>query len=183
MEHMVLVKGSIEKSNWRMKFAPWSEEEVKNALKSIKNNKQPEPDGIKGEIYRWMAEEKVCLRTITDTFNQIVYTGEFPGSWKTSRTVMIPKKNKPKVEEHRPIALTNVYYKVLMSLLKEQIYEHMLNIGEVNELQVGFVKGRMEHNNICADILYKGKQEEETMNWYLQLLILRRHLTPLIGRL
>ena len=37
------------------------------------------------------------MNTMTLCFNEIVNSGEIPKNWKNSRTVMIPKVNKPKI--------------------------------------------------------------------------------------
>ena len=37
---------------------------------------------------------------------------------------MIPKKIKPTAKEHRPIALTNVGYKIFIGLVKSKLVEH-----------------------------------------------------------
>ena len=55
----------------------------------------------------------------------MVEMGEVPENWKTSRTVLIPKKSKLLVEDFRPVALTNDYYKLAMSFRKERIYDYM----------------------------------------------------------
>ena len=48
--------------------------------------------------------------------------GKAPESWKRSKTVMIPKKKKPKAKDFRPIALTNVEYTFFILLgIKEKI--------------------------------------------------------------
>ena len=48
-------------------------------------------------------------------FRRIFKTGNVPDSWKGSRTVMIPKKNRPTVADLRPIAMTDISCKIMMS--------------------------------------------------------------------
>ena len=77
---------------------------------------------------------------------------------------MIAKTNKPKVKEHRPIALTNTNYKLTMNLIKDKILEHIKTLGEVNVLQSGFTEGRrLEDNlfilNYCIENSKQRKQE------------------------
>ena len=77
---------------------------------------------------------------------------------------MIAKTNKPKVKEHKPIALTNTNYKLTVSLIKENILKHIKSLGEVNVLQAGFTEGRrLEDNlfilNYCIENSKQRKQE------------------------
>ena len=61
----------------------------------------------------------LCMEALTHCLNQIVHKKD-PETWKTSKTAMIPKTDKPKVKEHRT-ALTCSGYKMLMSLVKEKL--------------------------------------------------------------
>ena len=80
----------------------------------VKRGKQPGPDEINGEIYRCLQESERLVAKLTGAYNIVLEDGIVPGGWKKSRTVMIPKTNKPRAREHRPIALTNVGYKLFM---------------------------------------------------------------------
>ena len=48
--------------------------------------------------------------------------------------VMIPKTKKPEPKEHRPIALTNVGYKIFISLIKDKMVEHIRKRKEYSRL-------------------------------------------------
>ena len=63
-----------------------------------------------------MASSEVSPRRITEAMNEVVERGIVPSEWKTSRTILIPKVRKPEPRDPRPIALTNVGYKIFMSL-------------------------------------------------------------------
>ena len=104
------------------------------------------------------------MQTLTLCLNNVIIKNEVPDDWKISKTVMIAKTNKPKVKEHRPIALTNTNYKLTMNLIKEKILEHIKSLGEVNVLQAGFTEGRrLEDNlfilNYCIENSKHRKQE------------------------
>ena len=51
---------------------------------------------------------------------QTLETAEIPEGWKRSTTAMIPKVAKPRIHELRPIALTNIGYKLMMSVRTEK---------------------------------------------------------------
>ena len=84
---------------------------------------------------------------------------EKPENWKSSKTIMIPKCNKPTAKDHRPIALLNVGYKVFMAAVKKKIIEHMEANDQGEELQAGFSEGRRIEENLfllkyCIDRSY-----------------------------
>ena len=164
-EHMDSLAGEvISQPGKAMIWEEWRQEEVKTALTKIKKGKQPGPDKIKGDIIKWLAEDSVCIETLTHCLNKVIKDNKIPESWRSSKTVMIPKNNKPKVREHRPIALTNSGYKILMSLIKEKILEHIVEREELSVVQAGFTPGRrLEDNlfvlNYCIEDSKKRKQE------------------------
>ena len=78
----------------------------------------------------------------------MIEEGRVPVSWKESRTVMVPKKNKPKVTELGPIAMINVSYKLFTSVVvKNPIEKHIVSNKIMKENQSEFTeKGRIENN-------------------------------------
>ena len=61
--------------------------------------------------------EKLVLY-LTQAYNAVLTEGTVPKGWKESKSVIIPKTGKPTAKD-RPIALTNVGYKIFMGLEKE----------------------------------------------------------------
>ena len=73
---------------------------------------------------------------------------------------MIPKARKPEPRDHRPIPLTNVGYKIFMSLVKDKIVDHINQMGEESKVQSGFTGDwRLEHNLFilwyCIEMRYR----------------------------
>ena len=135
--------------------------DVKNIMNMLKNNKQPGPDKMKSELYRAVGKSNECIRILTSAFNILSKENRVPESWKESKTVMLPKIKKPTAKDHRPIALTNVIYKLYMSLVRDKIIEHLINNELINEYQVGFTKGKRIEENIfifCIDKSYQNKK-------------------------
>ena len=71
--------------------------------------------------------------------------------WLLSKTTMIPKTDKPKIMDHRPIAVTVNSSKIICTILREKIEEFFKEKEIVYENQYGFTSGgRIEH---CLFIL------------------------------
>ena len=51
---------------------------------------------------------------------------------------MIPKTGKITAKEHRPIALTNVGYKIFMGLVKSKLVEHLERNRLISDYQAGW---------------------------------------------
>ena len=102
---------------------------------------------------------------LVETYDKILDDKEIPEYWKKSRTKMIPKKKKPQAKDMRPIAITNISYKLYMSHIGEEIEKHI----EVNNLakgnQVGFTKGgRTEYNHFMLQyIVDKAQRNKEKL--------------------
>ena len=89
-----------------------------------------------------MAGSGLLIESYTCAYNEVIASGVVPRGWKLSRTVILPKKKKPVAREHRPIALTNVGYKLFMEIMKNRIVEHLDRNGLISEFQAGFTGGR-----------------------------------------
>ena len=149
VEHYSMTRGRVEDIiRRRMDGIVVNKEEVKKAVRRMKSGKQPGIDGIKAEVYKWMLESEVCVNAMCKYYNDVLEKGEPVKEWSVSKTCMIPKVNKPKVKDLRPIALLNVEYKIFMRMMKEKLIEHLKGNGLVNDLQIGFTSGRRTEDNI-----------------------------------
>ena len=67
---------------------------------------------------------------------------------------MVPKNSKPKILEHRPIAVTVISSKIMCSIFREKIEEHLKKCNIIYENQYGFTKGgRIEHCLFTLDYI------------------------------
>lgn len=69
-------------------------EEVYETLKEIKNGKQPGPDRLNNELFKWLKDSEIFLTIFTNIINTIILTETFPKSWKRSYVYLIYKKEK-----------------------------------------------------------------------------------------
>merc|ERR1711874_387796 len=76
---------------------------------------------------------------------------------------MIRKEKRSTVRDFRPIAITNISYKIFMSLIRERTEEHLKLNNLIKENQIGFTGGgRIEYNHMILQyIVEKTKKEDE----------------------
>ena len=80
------------------------------------------------------------LARILETSNK---TGLLPEDWKCANITTIFKKGNKKVAgNYRPISLTSIVCKLMESLVREEIIEHMKRNKLFSKKQFGFISGR-----------------------------------------
>lgn len=67
-----------------------SAEEIKSAIKKMKTNKSPGPDGFQVEFFRTYAD--ILIPEMQQTFNSIIQQGVLPLSWYAAELVPIFKQ-------------------------------------------------------------------------------------------
>ena len=138
----------VEKTTKSMGEVEVTMEELINQMKALKTGKAPGPDGLKPSIYKALIKSDKFLKCLRNSLNEILNVGQVPDSWKLSNTILIPKVNRPKVGEFRPIALTDISYKLLMGILKGKIEKHLIKTGEINDCQTGATSNRRVTENV-----------------------------------
>jgi len=118
-----------------------TEEMVLEKLKSLKTNKSPGPDMCHPYVLSKLRDEMkkpLCL-----LFNKSLESGEIPDEWKTANISAIHKKHsKRKPSNYRPVSLTSVPCKIMESILRGKIMEHMDTQSLFAPQQHGFRPGR-----------------------------------------
>ena len=118
----------------------FTEEEVEQASRRMKNGKAPGPDRIPAEIIKLVVREfknTVCL-----AMNSVLKTGIIPKEWKTARIILIRKGGKDENDprSYRPICLLNTFGKLFEQLLVARINVE-LQENNLSPAQFGFRKG------------------------------------------
>lgn len=141
-----------------------SQHDIEKHIQKLRPKSSPGPDGIKSELLKILVDDKKHITILKDGMNRILNGKEsIPASWNESRTILIPKKRKPLVKDLRPIALTNITYKLFMSIIKEKIEDHIHLIRKDYEVQAGFTKKRRITDNLfilnhCIQESFKRKK-------------------------
>merc|ERR1712239_82881 len=121
------------------------EEEFVNTINNMKNNKASGVDNIPAEVMKELIKDDQTRKYLLKCFNRALIE-EVHQDWLVSRTTMIPKTKKPKILEHRPIAVTVNSNKIVCTILRQKIEDFLEKKGIKHENQFGFTSGgRVEH--------------------------------------
>lgn len=126
-------------------------EEIKGALKLMKNNKSPGPGGIPIELIKHAPLK--AIEILRDIFNKILFGDSIPEEWNKSYISSIYKKgNKRDCDNYRGIAVISSVGRLYGRILKGRVETQIKEIEE----QSGFRPGRS-----CIDNLFSLKQISE----------------------
>lgn len=122
---------------------PFTLEELKVAVASIKCGKAPGLDQIPPEAVKIVAE---CLPNwLLGIMNNILTNQEFPMEWKEAKVVLIPKKSDrlPMTStSFRPLCMLSVLSKLLEVLIKNRLQEELGRKGGLHPSQFSYQKGK-----------------------------------------
>ena len=116
-------------------------EDVKAKLSKLNPTKSPGPDNIGPRILKEMHE--VLAKPLADMYRSSLQEGQVPQQWKEANVSAIHKKGSRKVpENYRPVSLTSVTCKVMESIIRDKMFDHMNNNDLFSTKQFGFISGR-----------------------------------------
>lgn len=142
-------------------FPDFSRQELREALAKTGNFSAPGPDHVS-----WFWLKKIlapardgaqectadCEERVLDLFNACIRFGVHPKLFKASKTVVIPKPNKPdysKAKAYRPIVLLNCIGKLLEKLIARRLQFDAQQYGILHPCQFG---GAVQHSTVDAGI-------------------------------
>ena len=162
--------------------------ELDEAIKKLKNNKAPGPDEIPAELFKWLDGES--RKVILETLNECWRNETLIEDMNDARLAIIYKKGGTDLpQNYRPIALLNVIYKLLASIIQARISSKM--DGTLDENQFGFRKGKSTAQPLFILRRTQEIQEEAALECHLLLLdwekafdkVLQDRMTKAIKRL
>ena len=131
-----------------MKLKVIEKETMNDKLENLKNKKASGPNLLKPELYKELGNSEFCTKTIARVYENQMHSKKIPKSWKGTKTKVIKKIKKPMVKDFRPIALADISYKILMSIVKDQIEDHIEKNNLRKHNQTGFTKGGRKEDNL-----------------------------------
>ena len=130
-----------------------TEKEFTDTINNMKNNRASGVDNIPAELMKVLIKDDQTRKYLLKCFNRAL-TERVHEDWLLSRTTMIPKTNKPKILEHRPIAVTVNSSKIVCTILRKKIEEFLKEKGIKYNNQFGFTEGgRVEHCMFMIDYI------------------------------
>ena len=132
-----------------MKKEVWSinDQDLKRAIRLMKVNKATDESGMIAEYIKALGEQD--LKNLRVLMNDVLSGGSIPNEWKESRVVLVHKGgSKKEVSNYRPIAITNVIYKLFMMLIRDSINGWVEESGMLGDVQGFFRRGRRTDDNL-----------------------------------
>jgi hypothetical protein len=141
------IKSKISEKDRASCEAPFSADELKEALKKLPSRKCPGIDGLPTEYYKmfWPQLSSHFLDLVQDCFTN----GSLPLTMRTSVITLIYKKGaRTSIKNYRPISLLCSDYKIIATVLAERMRKVCSSI--IHKDQTGFVPNRYIGENIVS---------------------------------
>jgi Reverse transcriptase (RNA-dependent DNA polymerase)/Endonuclease-reverse transcriptase len=124
-----------------------SPNEVVKKLQKLRPDSAAGPDNIHPRLLKECCNELSIPLTII--FRKSLREGRVPADWKTATVTPIFKKGKrTDPSNYRPVSLTSVPCKILESIIKDNLMNHLLTNNLIRESQHGFMPNRSCATNL-----------------------------------
>jgi hypothetical protein len=120
---------------------------VKKKIADLRTDAAAGPDGIGPRVL----QELACglAPALVEIFTKSLRDGVVPEAWKDANVTPIFKKGaKSSPENYRPVSLTSVCCKVMESIIRDAVSNHLTENGLIRSSQHGFMKGRSCATNL-----------------------------------
>ena len=118
-----------------------STEKVKKKIKELKPHGAAGPDGIRPRLLQECVEELAPVLAMIG--RKSLDSGIVPEEWKKANVVPIFKKGKKSSPaNYRPVSLTSVCCKIVESIIKDDLLQHLKSNKLIRSSQHGFTKNR-----------------------------------------
>jgi hypothetical protein len=116
-------------------------EMVETKLKSLNVNKSMGPDGIHPRVLKELAKQLSSPLAII--FQKSIEYGSIPKDWRLADISPIYKSgDKSNPSNYRPVSLKCIACKIMESLIRDKLLDHMLKNQLFSNKQFGFIKKR-----------------------------------------
>jgi hypothetical protein len=120
---------------------------VLKKVKQLKPASAPGPDGLGSLLLKELAEQ--IAEPLTTIFRTSLASGDVPEDWRQANVTPIFKKGtKTDPSNYRPVSLTSICCKLLESIIRDSIVDHLEDNNLIEDSQHGFVRGRSCATNL-----------------------------------
>jgi hypothetical protein len=141
-------------------------DEIRDAIRKLKNNKAPGMDGIFGEALK--AGGETVVKAVKKIIDQIWTSGKWPKVWSLSELIPLPKTSgAQECSKFRTISLISHAAKILLEIIRSRL-AYLLN-PEISEVQFGFMPGKGTSDAILAlrNIIEKTMKRQNQELWIM----------------
>jgi hypothetical protein len=118
-----------------------SEKKIKYKIDGLRKDAAACPDGLTPVLLKTMGDS--ILNPLLLIFKISLLEGKVPREWKSATVVPIHKKgSKREAGNYRPVYLTSIPCKVLESVIKDRMMEHLISNNLIKDTQHGLMPGR-----------------------------------------
>ena len=146
LEDKIQIQNRVNEQSAAANEDQFTETEIIDAIKSLKNGSCPGSDGLPVEVYKmfWPQIRSTFMRMIEDSFQK----EEIHRTARKGILNLIPKGQKDSryLKNLRPITLLNTDYKIIEKSIANRMVPELCEI--VNKDQTGFLPGRRISTNI-----------------------------------
>ena len=146
---------------------PWSMEDLWHALRWMKANRWDDDAGLVAEFVQFSPNH--VLQDLLRLYNETLFSGEVPESWKLTTFMMLPKSRRARLPaDYRPITSVRLLYKKFAYMMLARV-EPALEIHQPEE-QHGFRKGHpVEELLLTANLVVDKLLAVSTPIWIISL--------------
>ena len=138
----------LPKVNATLKESSLTENELEEAVKSLKKNKASGPDGLHVNII--ISVYKIIKRPLLKIFNNSLLLGIFPQTMKIAKVLPFYKSGKKNLmTNYRPISVLSSFSKILERIMYNRFSSYLNDNNLFFQKQFGFREG---HSTNHADI-------------------------------
>jgi ribonucleases P/MRP protein subunit RPP40 len=114
---------------------------VENKLENLNVSKCPGLDELHPKLLFEL--RKIIAKPLSVLYNSSLRSGVVPNEWKEAGVTPLFKKGKKSdAQNYRPVSLTSLVCKIMESILKDEILNHINKHSLIRQSQHGFTKGR-----------------------------------------